>query len=1841
MDLSEYVFELLRTDEELALLRGRPERPTASGCRPILLLRAVSEHPAPAAIKRLGHEYSLASELRSAWAARPVALTEHQGRTTLVLEDPGGEPLDGLLGAPMEIGFFLRLAVGLASALRELHAQGIIHKDVKPANLLVDTATGGVWLMGFGIASRLRRERQAPEPPEVIAGSLPYMAPEQTGRMNRSIDSRSDLYAAGVTLYEMLTGDLPFTASDPMEWVHCHIARRPAPPADRRGDVPGVGSAIVLKLLAKTPEERYQTAAGLERDLRRCLAAWEAERRLDDFPLGEDDTPDRLLVPEKLYGRSREIDTLLTAFDRMVTSGRPELVLVSGYSGIGKSSVVNELHQVLVPPRGLFASGKFDQYKRDIPYATLAQAFRELIQSLLGKSEAELARWRDALREALEPNGRLMVNLVPELELIVGEQPPVPELSPQDAQRRFQFVLRRFIGTFARPEHPLTLFLDDLQWLDGATLDLLEDVFTRSDLRHLMLIGAYRDNEVSAAHPLMLKLETIRNAGTLVQDVKLAPLASEDVGELIADALCCERARAAPLAELVYEKTAGNPFFMIQFIHSLLDEGLLAFDHQVGRWSWDLQRIHAKGYTTNVADLMVGKLTRLPARTQEALQQLACLGSSADTPTLALVRGTSEEQVHADLGEAVRLELIERLQGGYRFVHDRIQEAAYSLIPEPVRADAHLRIGRLLVAHTPRDEREEVIFEIVNQLNRGVALISSPDEREELAELNLIAGKRAKDATAYASALTYLTAGRALLPEDCWGRCAALTFALELHRAECEFLTGDFAAAEGRLLGLSKRARRLVDLATVTRLTEELFTTLGWGGRAVEACLDYLRQTGVQWSAQPTKEQVQQEYERIWRQIGSRSIEELVDLPLMTEPELRGTMDVLNAVVAPALWTDENLFCLVICRMANLSLEHGNSDGSCFAYVCLGMLLGHRFGNYPAGFSFGKLGLDLVEQRGLRQFEVRVGLIFRDCLLPWTQPIRTGRSLVRRAFEAATRHGDLAYAGYSRNMAITDLLATGEPLGEVQREAESGLEFTRQLRFGYVADIITGELRLIRTLRGLTPQFDSFNDTEFDESEFEQHLAEDPWLRLVACWYFIRKLQARFLAGAYVSAIEAAENARRLLWTSSKTFELADYQFYAALARAALCDAASAPDRAQHQDALAAHHRQLQKWAENCPANFEDRAALVGAEIARIEGRDAEAMRLYERAIAAARANGFVHNEALASELAAGFYAARGFEDIAHLYLRKARNGYLFWGAEGKVRQLDQLHPHLGAEQPAPDARRTIGVSIEHLDLATVLKVSEAVSGEIVLEKLIDTLLRTAVEHAGAERGLLVLARGDELSIEAEANTDGHTMTVQLREAPVAGSELPESVVHYTARTQESVILYDASAPGPFSGDAYIRERRARSVLCLPLLKQGRLLALLYLENSLAPNVFTPARTTVLKVLASQAAMALESSRLYRELQERELKFRRLVDANVVGVLISHLHGQVVEANDAFLDMVGFTRDDLASGRIKWTELTPPEWQAASQRAVEQLRATGSADLFEKEYFRKDGSRVPVLVAAAALAGTPAQTVAFVVDLRERRAAEEALLRRREELARVTRVSTVGELAASIAHEINQPLAAVATYAGAALLWLLRDPPNLERARDALQRTMHEGEHAGEIVSRVRAMVKKAPPRTEAVDIDEVILEVLDLSRNELQRNGISIRTQLATGKPLVRVDRIQLQQVVLNLILNAVDAMSEPGTSPRELSIASRREEANQVLVEVRDSGRGFQAETMERIFDPFFTTKIDGMGMGLSISRSIVVAHGGRLWAMANEPRGAVFQFVLPAVQSDTHPNAGVAYP
>jgi PAS domain S-box-containing protein len=1237
-------------------------------------------------------------------------------------------------------------------------------------------------------------------------------------------------------------------------------------------------------------------------------------------------------------------------------------------------------------------------------------------------------------------------------------------------------------------------------------------------------------------------------------------------------------------------------------------------------------------------DLMVGRLTRLPVQTQAALQQFACLGNAAEITMLSIVLGKSREDVGLDLWDAVRLELVERLEHSYKLVHDRVQEAAYSLIPERLRPEAHLRVGRLLAAHTPAEKREEAIFDIVNQLNRGTALITSQDEREQVAEFNLLAGRRAKASAAYASALTYLAAGASVLPEDRWERRHELTFALELQRAECEFLTGAVAEAEQRLEALSTRATNTVERATVACLRLDLYTTLDQSSRAIAVGLEYLRHLGINWSPHPTNEEARREYEQVWSQLGSRMIEDLIELPLMSDPASLATMDVLTKMATPSLYTDTDLLALVACRAVNLSLENGNCDGSCMPYVWLPMVAGPRFGDYrTAVYRFGQLGYDLVERRGLTRFQARTYELFGYGVVPWTRHVRAGRDPLRRAFEAALKNGDLIFAAYCGTQLNTNLLAAGDSLAEAEGEAQQALAFSQKMRFGLVIDCNTGQLGLMRSLRGLTPIFGCFDDEQFNEARIERRFSENPDLAFVEFWYWVRKLQARFFAGDYASAIEASSRAQCLLWSSVSAFETAEYCFYDALSRATCCDSSAAGGRQQHLDVIAAHHKQLRLWAANCPDNFENRAALVGAEIARIEGRDLDAERLCEEAIRSARANGFVHNEAIAYEVAARFYAGRGFEEFARVYLQKARNCYQRWGADGKVRQLEQLHPHLRDAPVAASPTTTIGAPVERLDVGTVLKAAQAVSGEIVLGELIKTLLRIAVEHAGAERGLLILFADDELRIAAEATIGRDQVEVTLRQTAASPAELPESVLHTVIRTRESVILDDASALNPFPADEYIRKKHARSVLCLPLVKQAKLIGVLYLENNLASHVFTSSRISVLELLASQAAISLENARLYSDLQEREARIRRLVDSNIVGIVIWDIEGRIIETNQAFLDIVGYAREDLAS--LRWTELTPAEWRDVDDQAFVELNTTGTVQPREKEYFRKDGSRVPVLVARALFEWKLDEGVSFVVDMTDRKRAEERLraseqrfLDAQMELAHVTRVTTLGELTASIAHEVNQPLAAVVNAAAACLRWLDRGTPDLDEARRAAEWIVKEGNRASEVIRRVRSLANKTDIEKVPLDINDVVREVIALVQRELVSHQVSLRVEFAPALPMILGDRVQLQQVIINLVMNGIEAMQSVTDRPRELVIRSDQDETQQVLISVTDCGVGISTENADRLFNPFFTTKSSGMGMGLSICRSIIDVHGGRLWATANLPHGATFQFTVPV-------NAGTA--
>jgi PAS domain S-box-containing protein len=832
------------------------------------------------------------------------------------------------------------------------------------------------------------------------------------------------------------------------------------------------------------------------------------------------------------------------------------------------------------------------------------------------------------------------------------------------------------------------------------------------------------------------------------------------------------------------------------------------------------------------------------------------------------------------------------------------------------------------------------------------------------------------------------------LAADCWETRHELAFALESQRAECEFLTGALAEAEERLAALSARAVTTIEQATATCLRVDLYSTLDQEGRAIAVGLDYLRHVGIDWSPHPSEDEARREYERIWSQLGGRKIEELIELPLMSDPVSLATLDVLGKMMPPAVFTDPNLHLLIACREVNLSLERGNCDASCIAYEWLATLAGARFGDYQAGYRFGRLGYELVEQHRLTRFQANTQMIFAAAVIPWKRHVKNSLDLLRRAFEAANKIGDLPWVAYSCLQLSFNMLAAGDPLIGVQREIEHGLEFARKARFGLAIDLTSALLGLVRTLRGLTRQLGSFDDEQFDEREKERRFAANPDLAVAACWYHNCKLQARFFAAEYATALEAASGVQRLLWTLPGQFDHAEYHFYSALSHAASCESASREQCRQHLEAITAHHRQLEEWAANCPDNFENRAVLISAEISRLEGRERDATNLYERAIRSARDNGFVQVEALAYELAARFYRAQGFEEFARLYLQHARDCYLRWGADGKVQQLDGLYPHLRTQEPPADLKSTIGAPVEQLDLATVIKVSQAVSGEIVLEKLIDTLMRTALEQAGAERGLLVLSYGAELRIAAEATSSGCTVRVRLREEPVTESEVPESVFQYVLRTRESVILDDAAGSSPFTEDPYVCRQQARSILCLALLNQAKLTGVLYLENNLAVRVFAPARVAVLKLIASQAAIALENTRLYRELAEREARIRRLVDANIIGIFFSDAEGRVIEANDAFLRIIGYDREDLVSGSIRWTDLTPPEWLKRDELQWRpELDRSRVLPPFEKEYFRKDGSRVPVLIGVASLEHTGYQAVTFVLDLSESKRDERELRR--------------------------------------------------------------------------------------------------------------------------------------------------------------------------------------------------------------------------------------------------------
>jgi len=1765
------------------------------------------------------------------YSATPEIMGRSQTRlpcdenSALGVGDCGDQLLEELLARPMEMAQFLRIGAGIAAALSRLHGKGLIHRDIKPANILVHRTTGEVRFLGLDRAVRLPRGHSLVEPPEIIVGTLAYMAPEQTGRMNRSIDSRSDLYSLGITLYEMLTGALPFSASDPMELVHWHIARRPTPPCARVAGIPNVISDLVLKLLEKNAGDRYQTAAGVEADLRRIREDWDSHERAMPFSLGVCDVSEHLSFSGSLYGRAAAIEFLLAAFNRLVTSGAAEFVLVSGFSGVGKSSVVNELRKAMMPRRGLFAWGKYDQQKRNIPFASMAQVFSNLVIPLLGQEETELSRWRNRIREAVGEDGQLVINLVPELAMVIGPQPPVPALSPREERNRFHDVLQRFVEAFARAEHPLVLFIDDLQWLDNSTLDWLEEIWGRSDIRHLMVVGAFRGNEVPPQHPLTRMLNAVRGDQTRVHEIELSPLEPVDLRSFVADTLRCAPDKVAPLAQLIHEKTRGNPFFTIQFITSLAEEGLLNFDLSSRTWTWDLAAIQAKGYTDNVADLVAGKINRLTQKTQEGLKQFACLGHRAKAEILALIAGESEADLHATLAEALEAGLILRLNDTYSFAHDRIQEAAYELIPAGDRAATHFKIGRSLEADPSFEGRDELIFDIVNQFNRARPIIFDPADQIHAAELNWLAGRRAKASVGFEAALIYFTVAEESLPEDAWSQHYALAFGAVCDRAECELFAGHLEIARERLDRLQRLAANRIDLARITGLLGALFTSTDQLDRAIATNLDYLRLFGINWVANPTETEARAEYDRMLRLIDGRPIEALLDLPPMINPDWQAVVEVMLAIEPAARFSNSYLFAMAIMGVANLSLEHGNCDGSCLGYAHLACVIGPCFGEYHLGFRFGQLSFDLVEQRGLQRFKAKVFTVVGHHVWPRTRHMGDALSLMRRAFVTAQERGDFTFMAFSFAHVIADRLVLGDPLAEVQAEAERGLALMRKARYGMVADCFAAMIRLIWILRGTKPDYPSFGEGFSDERLYERHLESDPALWIARHFYSIRKMQACYFLGDNAGALKVSANAQPLSWLHATFVERAEYIFYDALSHAAAFDSADPEMRRQIFDLVTSRQRILIAWKATGPENFTARVALIAAELARMDGQDLAALQSYEESIVAARKNGFINEEALGFELAGRFYVARGLETSGYAHLGHARACYKRWGADRKVRQLEDSYPGLrSALLPVATAA---SISLEQLDLAVVVKASQSISSEIVLDRLVESLLRIALEHAGADKGCLILQDVTGWHIAAEAVTEVGGTRLARRHAPETTSDLPTSIINHALRTRETVIIDDVSIQNLYMDDASMPGKKPKSVLCLPLFKQSIAVGALYLENGLTTHAFTNDRVAVLKLLASQAAISLENARLYENLQEAQVRMN---------------HGER-------LSLTGSWTWQIATGEIYWSEETYRIWECdrAAKPTFDFVRTRVHPD--DLEYFRKvteeglhdgrdsefelrlvmpGGELKHIHVARHPVRDDEGQLSSFVgavKDITERKKAEEALQKAQTELAHVARVASLGELTASIAHELNQPLAGVVTNGSAGLRWLAVDPPNLDEVREAIRRSIRDGNRAGDVIARLRALFKKTTTTKESVDLGELIAEVVALIQNQIRRHGAILQTR-STGNPRpVVTDRVQMQQVIFNLVLNAAEAMSDIDGRPREVTIVTHYDKSGPVRVSVQDNGVGLSAQNAEKIFSAFYTTKPGGMGMGLSICRSIIENHGGYLWVEANQGPGVTFAFTI----------------
>ena len=1494
---------------------------------PIILKILKENYPTPSELTRYKQEYEITRSFNVDSIIKAYDLQRYENSLAILLEDFGGQSLKLLISqSQLNLENFLTIAIKTTESLVAIHKYNIIHKDINPSNIVYNPQTKQLKIIDFGISTSLSQEFLTVVPPNQLEGTLAYIAPEQTGRMNRGIDYRSDFYSLGVTFYELLTNKLPFETTDPMELVHCHIAQQPLPLNELIPDIPNSVSNIVSKLLAKTPEERYQSAWGIKADLETCLKQLKTLGEISDFTLGNQDISEKFQIPQKLYGREQEIEQLLTTFDQ-VSLGKTRMILISGFSGIGKSALVNEIHKPITKQRGQFISGKFDQLQRDIPYSAISQAFQELIRKLLSESEISLQNWKNQLLAALGNNGQIIIDVIPELEKIIGQQPVVEQLGKTESQNRFNLLFQRFLNVFCKKEYPLVIFIDDLQWADLPSLNLIEQLMSDDDNQYFLLIGAYRDNEVNSTHPLVNTLEKIQTTQVPVSEITLKPLKINHINQLIAETLSCAKEITKPLAELVAKKTGGNPFFLTQLLSSLYQEKFLVFnpdrpqDSQQSYWQWNLEEIESVSITDNVVDLMVRKIEKLDEKTQQILKLAACIGNKFNLEILAIVNNKSQTVTANELQSALHEGLIFPLKNNYKvpllwnpedlsnklsenyfesskyipykFLHDRVQQAAYSLIPAAEKKQVHLQIGRLLLKNLEEDELQKKVFDVVNQLNQGSSLITEQWEKNELAKLNLQAGKKAKVSTAYQTALKYLEHSLELLADNSWKHQYRLTLEIQIENLEALYLNTKWNQVEECSAKILQKVDNIIDKVKIYELAILSYYAQFRPEKAIDTAIEAVKKLGVKIYSEvlneaEIKDKIKQEHTSLMFILKGKKVKDLADLPQMTNPYKLAAISILQSIMTASSTTNFSLFVEIVLTQLNLCLNYNNPPQAATIYAYYGMLLCTVMGDINNGYQFGKLSLELLEKYYTPELETLVIYLYYVFIWHWKEQInkKVARESLISGLQQGINTGNNEYVCYISLSYCYFNFFGGCNLEKLEEDYSKYTKLIKKLNQEYAINLTEISSRIIVNLRNIDTDKNYLligNSQEKEKKSLQEYInKKNQWLLFF--YYFGKTFIFYFLKDFY-QAFKNSQDAKKLVIVVSGALSFPLQQnFYSSLACLAHYNNCDTEQRKELLEQVEKNQEDMKIWAGHCLENCQHKYDLVEAEKARVLGKTLEAQELYDRAIQGAKKYEFIHEEALAYERAAEFYLALDRQEIGKLYLRNAHHCYMSWGAKAKVKQLEEEYPQysLGVTDRSKlkgfsTIFSTAGATGEILDLTTVIKASQAISGEINLENLLRNLMKTVIENAGAQKAFLILNHEGNWVIEAQGKINSDEVTI-LQSIPIESLDpetsipiLPTTIINYVIHSQENenIVLNDAANQGEFINDPYIIATKCKSILCTPLINQNQLTGIVYLENNLTTDTFTSERVELLKILSAQAAISIDNSRLYQTLEQK------------------------------------------------------------------------------------------------------------------------------------------------------------------------------------------------------------------------------------------------------------------------------------------------------------------------------------------------------------------------------------